>query len=60
MHIDGSTFLYSPRDAAVFLGIGRTTLYSLLKQGHLESIYIGSARRIPLTSLREFICERMR
>jgi excisionase family DNA binding protein len=58
MHTAGSTFLYSPRDAAVFLGIGRTKLYSLLKDGQLESMHIGSARRIPLTSLRAFIDER--
>jgi excisionase family DNA binding protein len=59
MHTTGYTFLYSPADAAEFLGIGRTKLYSLLKEGHLESMHIGSARRIPLTSLRQFIQERV-
>lgn len=59
MHTTGYTFLYSPADAAEFLGIGRTKLYSLLNQGELESLHIGSCRRIPLTSLREFIQNRV-
>jgi excisionase family DNA binding protein len=52
-------FLYSPRDAATFLGVGRTTIYKLLNSGELESMYVGAARRIPLSTMREFINRRL-
>jgi excisionase family DNA binding protein len=55
----GIAFLYSPRDAATFLGVGRTTIYKLLNSGELESMYVGAARRIPLSTMREFINRRL-
>lgn len=58
MNESGIAFLYSPRDAATFLGVGRTTIYKLLNNGDLESIHVGAARRIPLSSMREFIASR--
>jgi excisionase family DNA binding protein len=59
MHKHGTTFMYSPQNAAEFLGIGRTKVYHLLDSGELESINIGRCRRIPLTSLREYINIRL-
>jgi excisionase family DNA binding protein len=46
-------------EAAERLGIGRTTMYALVKGGDVESIAIGRLRRIPLNALDEFI-ERLR
>jgi excisionase family DNA binding protein len=46
-------------EAAERLGIGRTTMYALVKGGDVESIAIGRLRRIPLDALDEFI-ERLR
>jgi excisionase family DNA binding protein len=37
------------------LSIGRTTVYSLINQGGLPTVKIGSATRIPLVSLRDWI-----
>ena len=59
MNESGIAFLYSPRDAATFLGVGRTTIYKLLNSGELESMYVGAARRIPLSTMREFINRRL-
>jgi excisionase family DNA binding protein len=39
-------FLLSPVEAALALGICRTTLYGLMMKGRLPSIRIGRARRI--------------
>ena len=47
--------LYTPRKAAVALGIGRSKLYELLRSGELESIHIGASRRVPARALDEFI-----
>ena len=50
--------LYTPKQAAGALGIGRSKLYDLLRDGELESIHIGAARRIPAQALDEFIERR--
>ena len=50
--------LYTPKQAAVALGIGRSKLYDLLRSGELESIHIGAARRVPTRALDEFIQRR--
>ncbi len=39
--------LVSPREAATLLGIGHSKLYLLLQNGELDSLKIGSCRRIP-------------
>ena len=57
--MDTQTFLFSPVRAAAFLGCSRSTVYSLLERGQLESVHVGRLRRIPLTSLREFIEEQL-
>jgi excisionase family DNA binding protein len=46
-------------EAAERLGIGRTTMYALVKGGDVEAIAIGRLRRIPLDALDDFI-ERLR
>lgn len=43
--------LLTPEEAADALGVGRTTVYALLKSGDLESIQIGRLRRIPTDCL---------
>ncbi|PZH20156.1 excisionase [Streptomyces sp. NTH33] len=40
-------------------GIGRTTLFALIKTGELQSIKIGSRRYIPVAALNEYL-ERLR
>ena len=47
--------LLTTKEAAEVLGIGRSTVYELMYAGHLESVRIGAARRIPTVALEEFV-----
>ena len=42
-------------EARRHLRISRSTLYSLLRSGQLESIWIGKSRRITTQALEEFL-----
>ena len=62
--VDGATrgirlerLLLTIDDAARVLSVSRRTLYRLIDAGDLDAIHIGSARRIPVTSVERF-CER--
>jgi len=47
--------LLTPTEAAETLGIGRSKLYELLRAGVVESVRIGTARRIPADALAAYI-----
>lgn len=47
--------LYRVPEAAQLLGIGRTSVYALLKSGALRSVHVGRSRRIRSVDLDEFI-----
>jgi len=47
--------LLTPEEAAELLGIGRTKVYELMLTNALESVKIGTARRIPTDALTEFV-----
>lgn len=47
--------LYKATEAAQVLGIGRTKVYELIGSGALQSVLIGSARRVPADSLDAYI-----
>lgn len=51
--------LLTPTEAARTLGIGRSKLYELLRSGLIESVLIGSARRIPSDALDAYV-DRLR
>jgi excisionase family DNA binding protein len=44
-----------PKEAAVLLGIGRSTLYALLAAGVIPSIRIGHAVRVPVDQLKDWL-----
>jgi excisionase family DNA binding protein len=46
-------------DAAVALGIGRSTVYELIAQGQLEVVHVGRSARVPTEAL-EALVERLR
>lgn len=46
-------------EAAKRLGIGRTLMYALVKDGEVESVHIGRLRRIPADALPLYL-ERLR
>jgi len=62
-HTDGgsgvTTFigplLLTPTQAATDLAIGRTKVFELLRSGELESVRIGSNRRIPREALQDYV-----
>ncbi|MBW3536186.1 MAG: helix-turn-helix domain-containing protein [Actinobacteria bacterium] len=51
--------LLRPEEAADLLGIGRSKLYDLLATGEVESVHIGSCRRIPVEGLHRYV-DRLR
>ena len=51
--------LLRPEEAAELLGIGRSKLYDLLATGEVESVHIGSCRRIPIEGLHRYV-DRLR
>ena len=47
--------LLTPTEAAETLGIGRSKMYELLMAGVVESVLIGTARRVPAEALGDYI-----
>jgi excisionase family DNA binding protein len=47
--------MFRPEDAAPIIGVGRTTLFALMRDGEIESVKVGRRRLIPAESLREFV-----
>jgi len=47
--------LLTPTEAARALGIGRSKLYELLQTGVIESVHIGTCRRIPTDALSDLV-----
>ena len=48
---------YSPDEAALALGVGRTTVFGLLKEGRLKRVKIGTSTVIPRSSLEALLAE---
>lgn len=49
--------LLTVEEAAEQLGIGRTLMYALVKQGAVESVQIGRLRRIPADALARYLAQ---
>lgn len=47
--------LLTIEEAAERLGVGRSTMYGLIKDGEVESVQIGRLRRVPADALPEFL-----
>jgi excisionase family DNA binding protein len=47
--------LLTPEQAARALGLGRTTVYALIREGELRSVRLGRSRRIPYANVIEFV-----
>jgi excisionase family DNA binding protein len=47
--------LYSVEEAADLLGIGRTFMYHLVATGEVDSLKVGSRRKIPRDSIHGYI-----
>jgi hypothetical protein len=51
--------LVRPRTAETLLDVGATTVWGLIKAGELDTVYVGSGRRITFASLRRYV-EKLR
>ncbi len=49
--------LFSPAEAAKYLGVSRSHVYELMYTDALPSIYLGRARRIRLVDLENLVAE---
>jgi excisionase family DNA binding protein len=47
--------LLRPEEAAEYLNIGRSKVYQLMRGGEIESVRIGTCRRIPRNALDAYI-----
>lgn len=47
--------LLRPEEAALMLGLSRTTLYALLSRGEIASVRVGRSRRIARTELLRWL-----
>ncbi|MFF0535374.1 helix-turn-helix domain-containing protein [Streptomyces coelicoflavus] len=52
---DPTLLLLTVEEAARRLGIGRTTCFALIASGELESVKVGSLRRIPADALAAYV-----
>ena len=52
-----SRLLYSPNSAAQVLDVSRSTIYTLMREGRLRFVMIGSDRRIPREELERLARE---
>ncbi len=46
---------YSPEDAALVMGLARTGIYALIREGKLRSIKEGKRRIIPRTEIQAYL-----
>jgi excisionase family DNA binding protein len=44
-----------PREAQQALGLGKTTIYALMRDGRLPSVRVGAARLIPIEAIEALI-----
>ena len=51
---------YRLEEAAALLSVSRSTLYRMIDRGELLVIHIGTAPRIPHTSLEQFVNAKVR
>lgn len=49
--------LYTPEEAALALGISRSSLYLLIGDGRLPSVRLGTRRRITAAALEQFVAD---
>lgn len=55
---ESAKLTYKPEEASPLLGIGRNTVYELLRSGRLRSIRIGRKIIIPASAINEFLSKK--
>jgi len=46
--------MLTAEQAAEAIGVGRTTMFALIKSGEIESVRIGHLRRVPFDSIEAY------
>lgn len=46
---------YRPEEVAKVCGLGRTTVFELIKSGELESVKVGRARLVPAAAITRWL-----
>jgi len=54
-----ANLLMTIADAAIALGLGRSTVYELIGQGQLEVVHVGRSARVPTDAVRALV-EKLR
>jgi len=49
------SMLLKPEEVAECLNIGRSKVYELMRAGVLESVQIGTCRRVPRTAVQAYV-----
>jgi len=49
--------LFTPKEAAAYLGVSRSTIYELMNCGKLESVRVMRSRKIRRTCLERIVAE---
>ena len=49
--------LFTVEQVAQILGIGRSTVFQLIKNDQIESIRLGRSRRIPVDAMQNYVNE---
>ncbi len=53
--IEVGRLLLRPEEVATAPGVGRKTVFELMRAGELRSVKIGKSRRIPTDAVREYL-----
>jgi excisionase family DNA binding protein len=54
-----SKLLYRAEEAAVIMSLSRTAVFGLIRSGDLDTIKIGHRRRIPRSSIEDYITRQL-
>lgn len=58
--VEGGPLLLSVKDAAAYLGLGRSKMYELVNCGELPSLALGGRRLVSREALNEFVAQMSR
>lgn len=53
--MNSDRLLLSVEEAGEVIGVGRSTMYELLRSGQVESVRIGRCRRVPYSALVAYV-----
>lgn len=54
-NVEAERVLITVEAAAELLSIGRTTMFALIKAGHIPTVRVGRLRRIRASAIRDYI-----